>query len=341
MQAMVLTNPGGPQPLQLQERPVPEPGPGEVVVRLYAAALNRRDLGLYQGTRNPEWAPYILGSDGAGVVAAVGDGVSARTGDPVVLGSCLFCGRCRYCLTGEHSLCDHFGILGGPTDGTFAQYVRVPARNLAPKPAHLDFTAAAALPLALGTAWRALVTRAAIRPGEKVLIHGIGGGVALYCLQIAVAMGAQVIVTSGSADKLARARTLGAAASINYREEDVARRVLALTDGRGADLVVDSGGKETLPISVAASRKGGRIVHFGATTGTDVRLNARHLFGRQISLLGTSMHTQPEFDAALAFVANTQLNPVIAGVFPLREAAAAYEQMAAVTQFGKLVLKID
>ncbi len=342
MQALVLVNPGSPQPLALQTRPVPQPRAGEAVVRLHAAALNHRDLMLLQGVRSTEWAPYTPGSDGAGVVVAVGEGVTdRRQGDAVVINPALYCGRCRYCLSGEHSLCDRFEILGGPADGTFAQYVRVPAGNLALKPEHLDFTQAAALPLALGTAWRALVSRAALRPGETVLIHGIGGGVALYCLQIAVALGARVLVTSGAAAKLQRAQALGAAAGIDYRQEDVARRVRELTGGAGVDLTVDSGGRQTLPVSLAATRKGGRIVHFGGTTGTEATLNFRTLFWNQISLLGTTMNTQAEFDAALRFVENTRLQPCISATFPLAEAAAAFAAMEQAAQFGKLVLQID
>lgn len=328
--------------LRLVDRPIPVPGPGEAVVRLHAAALNHRDLFLVRGIRKNGWAHFTPGSDGAGTVAAVGAGVTGwRPGDPVVINAALFCGQCPLCLQGEQSLCDQFQILGGPGDGTFAEYVRVPARNLAPKPAHLDFLRAAALPLALGTAWRALVTRAALRPGETVLIHGIGGGVALYCLQIAVAMGARVLVTSGTPAKLARAAALGAAAGIPYRSEDVAQRVRELTAGQGADVVVDSGGQETLPISLAAVRKGGRIVHFGATTGAEVHLGSRDLFWRQVSLIGSTMNTPAEFAAALAFVTNTRLVPQVSAVYPLAEAEAAFREMEQAAQFGKLVLRID
>ncbi|HEY3363559.1 MAG TPA: zinc-binding dehydrogenase [Symbiobacteriaceae bacterium] len=341
MKAMVLVRPGFEQPMALQERPMPEPGPGEAVVRLHAAALNHRDHFQIRGVRGAEWAPYIPGSDGAGEVAAVGAGVTAwKPGDSVVINAALYCGQCAYCLNGEQSLCDRFGILGGPSDGTFAEYVRVPARNLAAKPAHLDYAAAAALPLALGTAWRAMVTQAALRPGETVLIHGIGSGVALYCLQIAQAMGARVIVTSSSPAKLDRARAMGAAAGILYRDEPVAERTLELTGGQGADLVVDSGGTQTMPISLAAVRKGGRIVNFGGTTGNQVTFNCRDLFWKQVSLLGTTMNSQADFDAAMRFVANTRLVPTVSATFPLDQAEAALKDMENVAQFGKLVLNI-
>lgn len=341
MQALVLTNPGGSDALALVERPVPEPGPGEVVVRLHAAALNHRDLFLVRGARRLGGGPFVPGSDGAGTVAAVGPGVQDwQVGAPVVVNPALFCGRCRFCLQGEQSLCDRFEILGGPRDGTWAQYVRVPAANVHPKPDHLNDEEAAALPLALGTAWRALITRAALRPGETVLIHGIGGGVALYCLQIAVAMGARAIVTSSSADKLQRALEMGAAAAINYRSEDVAQRVLELTAGLGADVVVDSGGEVTLPISLAAVRRGGRIVNFGATTGAQATLAVRDLFWKQVSLIGSTMMTPAEFAAALAFVAQHRLRPVVSAVLPLAQAGEALAIMEQGRQFGKLVLAV-
>lgn len=342
MQALVLMKPGYENPLVLMNREIPVPGPGEAVVRLHAAALNHRDIFLIRGLRTFGGTAYTPGSDGAGVIHAIGDGVAGwNRGDAVVINAALACGQCSYCLSGEHSLCDRFEILGGPGDGTLAQYVRVPARNLAAKPVHLDFTQAAALPLALGTAWRALITRAALRPGETVLIHGIGGGVALYCLQIAATMGARVLVTSGSAEKLARAHTMGAAAGINYRGENVAARVRELTAGRGADVVVESGGAATLPISLAAVRKGGRIVQFGATTGPEATINSRDLYWNQVSLIGSTMNTHTEFAAAIGFVAATGLVPTVSAVVPLAETEAALRQMEGAAQFGKLVLRID
>lgn len=341
MQAMVLVRPGAPDALDLQLRPIPEPGPGEAVVRLYAAALNHRDLRLFLGTLPGGADPYIPGSDGAGEVAAVGAGVSdVRVGDAVVIDPTLSCALCRWCQAGEQSLCDHFRILGSPGDGTYAQYVKAPAANLHPKPAHLDFTAAAALPLALATAWRAVIGRAALQPGETVLIHGIGGGVALYALQIALGMGARAIVTSGSGAKLQRALAMGAAAGIDYKNEDVAARCQELTDGLGVDVVVDSGGKHTLPISLAAVRKGGRIVNFGVTTGTEGTLNYRTLFWKQVSLLGSTMSSRAEFAQAMRFVAQQKLAPTVSEVFALQDLALAYGRMQRAEQFGKLVLQI-
>ncbi|BDG59596.1 zinc-binding dehydrogenase [Caldinitratiruptor microaerophilus] len=341
MKAVVLAQPGTADSLVLTERPDPSPGPGEAVVRLHAAALNHRDLFLRSGATSQGFPPFVMGSDGAGVVEAVGPGVtSVRPGDPVVINPTLSCGTCPACLAGEHSLCDRFQILGGPSDGTLAEFVRVPAQNLYPKPQHLDFRQAAALPLALATAWRAVVSRGRLQPGETVLIHGIGGGVALYALQIAVAMGARAIVTSSSDDKLRRALEMGASAAIHYRREDVAARVKELTDGRGADLVVDSGGRLTLPISVEAVRRGGRIAYFGATTGAEGTLNFRALFWKQVALLGTTMSNQSEFAAALRFVGHVRLVPQVARVFPLAEAAQAFTLLERGEQFGKVVLAV-
>jgi zinc-binding alcohol dehydrogenase/oxidoreductase len=340
MRAVILRKPGANPLLSLEEVAMPTPGPGEVIVQLRAAALNRRDLSVVEGARPGGKLPFIPGSDGSGVVFALGDGTTGwRAGDPVVINPALSCGTCTYCLSGEQSLCDRFEILGGPSDGTFAEYVRVPAANLASKPDHLDFTRAAALPLSVATAWRALMTRGRLQPGETVLIHGIGGGVALYALQIALAAGARALVTSSQAWKLERAAAMGATAGIDYSREDVAARVMDVTAGKGADLVVDSGGRLTLPVSLAAAAKGGRIVHFGATTGVESLLNTRQLYWKQVSLIGTTMNSQADFERALRFVSGTGLVPVVSGLYPLAQFSTALSEMEQGRQFGKLVVQ--
>jgi zinc-binding alcohol dehydrogenase/oxidoreductase len=342
MKAVVLRKPGADRVLSLEDMAVPGPGQGEVLVRLRAAALNRRDLSIVNGTRPGGTFPFIPGSDGSGVIADLGAGVTGwQEGDPVLINPALSCGTCSYCLAGQQCLCDRFEILGGPSNGSLAEYVCVSVRNLARKPAHLDFVQAAALPLALATAWRALITRGGLQPGETVLIHGIGGGVALYALQIAVASGARVLVTSSQGWKLDRAAAMGAAAGIDYSREDVAARVKEITEGRGADLVVDSGGRLTLPVSLEAAAKGGRVVHFGATTGTESLLNTRQLYWKQVSLIGTTMNNQADFERAMAFVSHRRLLPTLSGTYPLAGFATALEAMESGRQFGKLVLTIE
>lgn len=342
MRALSVVAPRTAEPYRLTQRPVPEPGHGEALVRLKAAALNHIDLYPF-GTGQPpgDWEPYVGGVDGAGVVAAVGeDVVGWSAGDEVMINPVLYCGFCPRCLEGEHSLCVRRRLLGVRVDGTFAEYVRIPARNLLPKPAHLTMGQAAALPMALGTAWRALVTRAGLKQGETLLIHGIGGGVALFGLQIATALGARVIVTSSSAEKLGRALSLGAMHGVNYREEDVVQRVREVTDG-GADVVMDAGGARSMALSVQAVRPGGRIVHFGTVTGTEANLDLLRLFSQQISVVGTSWHSQSELANALHLVADRSLTPVVSDEFALADGVAALHHLRSGAQFGKVLLRME
>jgi NADPH:quinone reductase-like Zn-dependent oxidoreductase len=313
-----------------------------VLVQLQAAALNHIDLYPFgTGQAPPEWEPYVGGVDGAGVVAALGADVAGwSVGDQAIINPVLFCGDCVRCQEGEHSLCVKRRLLGVRVDGTFTEYMRIPARNLVPKPPHLSTVRAAALPMALGTAWRALVTRAGLKQGETVLIHGIGGGVALFGLQIATALGARVIVTSSSADKLARAQALGASHGINYRDEDVVRRVRELT-GSGADVVMDAGGARTMPLSIQAVRPGGRIVHFGTVTGTEANVDLLRLFSQQISVIGTSWHSRTDLADALALVSTREMNPVVSSEFALADGPGALEHLRRGAQFGKVVLRMN
>jgi NADPH:quinone reductase-like Zn-dependent oxidoreductase len=345
MYAVRIHQPGGPEQLIYEEVPTPRPGPGEVQVALRGAALNHRDLRIRLGLQLTESFPLILGSDGAGLVAEVGAGVSrVRAGDEVVILPTMFCNRCRFCLAGQHSLCVRFepaansGILGGPADGTYAEYIVVPEINLFPRPRNLSWEESAAFPLAALTAYRLLASRADLRAGAQVLIHGIGGGVATFALQIARAHGARAIVTSSSDQKLARARELGAEAGVNYRGEGWEQAVLDWTGGQGVDLVVETVGAATWPSSLRLVRRDGRIAICGATAGQDAASNLRHLFWNQLTILGTTMGTAEEFARLLELIAAGQIKPVVDRVFPLREAAAAHARLDAAEQFGKIVL---
>jgi NADPH:quinone reductase-like Zn-dependent oxidoreductase len=344
MKAVVVVHPGTEHPLELREVPVPEPGHAEVLVKVKAASLNHRDTYAY-GNRprkeNSTFQPIIVGADGAGEVAKVGECVRGwHEGAAVVINPELFCGECEFCRAGAQALCVKGQTLGVPGHGTFAEYVKVLAVNLVRKPDSLSFEQAAALPVALGSAWRALVTVGDLHHGDTILIHGIGGGVALFALQIATAFGARAIVTSSSAAKLERALAMGAAAGINYRNEDVAARVLEVTGGRGADVVLDSGGKETLPISLKAVRKNGRILSMGATTGFESTIDVVQLFAKQVNLIGVSNFGLAEFDAAIKFAADRRLEPVISRVYALEEWEQAFQAMRNQAQFGKLVLTV-
>jgi NADPH:quinone reductase-like Zn-dependent oxidoreductase len=319
-----------PDDLRITEMPLPQPAPGEVLVRLRAAALNHRDLHMFNF--EPE-RPCILGSDGAGVVEALGAGVtSCAPGDEVVINPSLDWGE------SEDTYGDGWSILGWPRDGTLAEAIALPAESLYPRPAHLSFEEAAALPLAGLTAYRALVPRARLQPGETVLVHGIGGGVALLALQFARALGARVMVTSTSDEKLARSSRLGAERGVNTRTADWVAAARDWTGGVGVDVVVESLGGEYFARSLEAVRMGGRVVTFGRTVDTQSTINLRLLFWHQLSLLGTTMGSPADFAAMLALVSAHQLRPVIDSVWPLEDGCRAFERLAQGKQFGKIVL---
>jgi zinc-binding alcohol dehydrogenase/oxidoreductase len=339
MKAIVYDSSYDKSPVNLKTISVPEPGVGEVLVNLKAAAMNRRDF--YILNRAPftkNWAPFVPGSDGAGVVTKLGENVEGwDIGDQVIINPFLFCGQCEYCIEGKHALCVEDEDLGGPRNGTFAEYIAIPTKNLLKKPEHLTMLEAAALPLALGTAWRVLVSQGRLARSETLLIQGIGSGVATFMLQIAVAMGVKVLVTSGSDGKLKAAMKMGAAGGINYKEENVVERVLELTDRRGVDLVADSSGKASFKDSVASLRKGGRVVAFGTTTGL-MEISFVDLVMKQASLITSNMLGKTELEDAVSFYSENRLMPVISEVLPLEDVQQAVEQMSVHSQFGKLLL---
>lgn len=317
-------------------------GPGDVRIRISAGALNHLDLFVVKGLPGVTIAPqWVLGCDGAGVVESVGDGVTTvNPGDRVIINSGISCHVCEYCKAGEHSLCMKFAVLGEHRPGTFAEYVVVPAWNVRRIPESISDETAAAFTLATLTAWRMLVTRAQVQPGEQVLIQGIGGGVALAALQIAKLRGARVWVTSGSDEKLAKAAALGADETLNYQTVDVAREVRARTGKRGVDIVVDSVGEATWATSLGALGKRGRLVTCGATSGPMVETDIRRMFWNQWTLMGSTMGNEAEFDAIVAEFSAGRLVPPVDAVFPLAEGRKAFERMTERSQFGKLVLSI-
>ena len=332
MKALVLEDAN--QPLQLRQVSDPTPGPGEVVVALDAAALNHRDLWIQKGQYAGLKFPIILGSDGCGRVERAGEGVDAPawTGREVIINPALEWG------TRPGAQADKFRILGLPDDGTFAEKVRVPASALAAKPAHLDAPHAAALPLAGLTGYRALFVRAALRPGERVLVSGVGGGVALFALQFAVAAGNEVFVTSGSEGKIERATRLGAAGGVNYKAKDWAK-TLKREAGSGFDVIVDSAGGEGFAQFIDLANPAGRIVFFGATRGNPPGFDMRRVFWKQLSILGTTMGSPEDFAAMVRFVEEKQIVPLADDhVFPLAEGNAALAAMDEAAQFGKIVL---
>jgi len=332
---------GGPQVLRYEDVPVPKPGPGEVLVALRAASINHLDLFTRAGGIPKTPLPHIGGADGAGVVAANGPGATKfAEGSRVFFDPGLSDGTCENCVRGEHSLCDRWEILGEHRDGTFAQAVVIPEVNLRPIPDRLSFEEAAAFPLVFQTAWRMVVSKARVRPGETVLILGIGGGVAIAALQIAKHAGARVFVTSSSDHKLERARGLGADVAINHTRVDFSKEVWTITEKRGVDVVIESVGAATWAASVRALAKGGRLVTCGATSGPKPDEDIRRIFQKQITIYGSTMGTRHDWEQLNEELKAGALKPVIDRTYPLADAAAAQERMEAAEQFGKLVLTI-
>ena len=343
MRAVVIRAYGGPEQVCVADVPRPVPvQPDDVVVAIRAAAFNHLDLFVLGGLPGvTHQFPWVLGGDGAGVVEAVGPGVTrVRPGDRVLINPGLWCGTCEFCATGEHSLCLSFRLLGEHAPGTFAEAVRVPERNVEPVPADVDWTRAAAFPLSHLTAWRMLVTRARVQPGEVVLVWGIGGGVALAALDVARYLGATVIVTSSSDEKLRRAALLGAALGINHTTQDVAREVRRLSGKRGADVVVDSVGQATWEQSTRALARAGRLVTCGGTSGPMVTTDVRKLYWHHWSILGSTMGNAAEFAAITRLFGEGKLAPVVDTVLPLADARSGFERMQRGGQFGKIVVQV-
>jgi NADPH:quinone reductase-like Zn-dependent oxidoreductase len=325
--------------------PVPEPGSGQVRVRVRAAALNHLDLWVLGGmpgvTIKPPW---VLGAEAAGVVDIHGPDTPTSTpavGRLVVINPGVSDGTCEFCQKGEQSLCINFGLIGEHFPGTFAEYVVVPAENLRTIPKKTPIESAAAFVLVTLTAWRMVVTRAAVQKGETVLIWGIGGGVATAALQIAKLRGATVWVTSSSDDKLARARELGADRTFNHATQEVAREVRELTGKRGVDVVVDDVGPATWRNSLGALAKNGRLVTCGATSGPIVETDVRKLFWNQYTILGSTMGNDQELDTILKHLRAGRLLPPVDSVYPLKDGRAALERLQRGDQFGKIVLRMD
>ncbi len=340
MKAIQLINKS--QPLQLVDVPTPVAGAGEVLVHIRAAALNHRDVFIQQGLYPGIQLPVIPGSDGAGVVADVGAGV-----DPVWRGQSVIINPALNWGSNPAFYGPDFQILGMPTNGTFAEYTVVPVQNVYPKPAHLSFEQAAALPLAGLTAWRALMSRTKLRTDqepERVLITGIGGGAALFALQFAVAAGAEVWVTSGSDEKLARARDMGATGVVNYREPEWAKTLMHQTGGGKTgyfDVIIDSAGGPGFAKLIDVAAPGGRIAFFGGTTGNITDVVPSKVFFKQLNIFGSTMGSDAEFDAMTQFVSDNALVPVVDNVFSLADAEQALRRMDAGKQFGKIVLNVS
>jgi len=337
---------GGPEVLQYEDAPAPHPGPNDVLLQLKAAALNHLDLWVRSGAREKNIPlPHIPGSDGAGTIAQVGSEVRGyKSGDRVLISPGLSCGRCAQCLRGRDNLCREYRVLGTKEDGTYAEFLALPAVNILPIPDGLDFTEAAAIPLVFLTAWHMLVTLAKISPGETVLVHGAGSGVGSAAIQIARMLGTRVITTAGSPEKLQKAKLLGAHELIDYQEKDFADEVRRLTDKRGADVVFEHIGGTVFEKSITVLAKGGRLVTCGATSAYNASVDIRYIYSRHQSLFGSWMGGKGELIDVLKFFEGgskaRQLQPVIDSIFPLNRAADAQRKMEERKNFGKIVLSM-
>jgi NADPH:quinone reductase-like Zn-dependent oxidoreductase len=343
MKALTLAAVGGLQHLRVQELPEPTIQSSDLVlVRVRFVALNRLDLFVAGGLPGVSYTfPHIVGSDGAGTVADVGPAVSSvRPGDRVMINPALPCDHCPGCLRGDDPLCSNLRVLGEHCPGTAAEYIVVPAANLAMVPPAMPWPQAAAFSLATLTAWRMVVTRGQLRAGETVLIWGIGGGVAMAALQIARLRGARTVVTSGTRAKLEVARAQGADLLLDHSTSDVPVEVRKFTGGAGADVVLDSSGEQTWERSLRCLRQGGRLVICGATTGPLVSLDLRRLFWRQWSVLGSTLGSRQEYAEVVRHAEAGRLWPVIDRVVALDQASAAYERLSRGEQVGKLVIEV-
>ena len=335
MKAVVLNETGGPENLAIEEVATPEPDVGKVRVKLKTSALNRRDYWITIGKYPGVSCPSIGGSDGAGVIDAVGEG-----GDDSVIGREVVVYPARDWGELEHKYHPDFRVLGMPDQGTFAEYICVPADDVYDKPAHLDWEQAAAIPLAGLTAWRALVTHAEVCAGQKVLVTGAGSGVSTFAIQWALAHGAEVYVTSGSEEKIDRARALGASGGANYREQDFCKQLREMSGG--FDIIIDSAAGETFNAILDTLNHAGRFVFFGATMGNPPDgLEIAKLFFRHIRIQGTMMGSPREFAAMMKFVSEKKIEPLVHETFAMEDAVAAHKLMENFSQMGKIVLRYE
>lgn len=342
MKAAFITGHGGNEVVQVKDCPPPVRLPGEVLVHLKAATLNQVDLYMRNsGAGITHQLPQILGLDGAGTVAERdADDTTLTVGQNVVLHPGVACGACEFCRRGDSVLCTRMQLLGEHRHGTFAQQICVPRRNVFPMPSGLNFLQAAALGVNHLTAWRMLFTQAKVKPWETVLVFGIGGGVSLAALQLAKAIGVRVLVTSRDDDKLQRASALGADHAINSTRQDVAKAVLAYTDGRGVDVVIENVGAAVWSAAMKSLVRGGRLVTCGATTGDQPPADLRRIFIRQLQILGSTHGNYAEFEDLLTFVKQHQIKPVFDSVYDLDLVASALSRLESGQQFGKVGLNL-
>ncbi|HKW14527.1 MAG TPA: zinc-binding dehydrogenase [Candidatus Krumholzibacteria bacterium] len=343
MKAIYFEKHGGPEVLTLGERPAPACGPGQVRIDVRASSLNHIDCFLRGGLPGVKLAlPHIPGCDASGVISELGAGVTThKVGDRVLMNPSLTCGKCEFCQRGDVSLCIQFKLVGEHTSGAMCEQIVLPEQNAIPFPDSMTFEDAASVPLVFVTAWRMLITRGRLRAGEDVLIHGASAGVGIACIQIAKAAGARVFAAASSDEKLALCEELGADVLIHGEKEDVARRIKDETGRRGVDVVVDYVGKATWVKSLQCLVRGGRLVTCGATTGYNPEEDLRHVFYRQLEVIGSTMGSRNELMAPLRLIFEGKMRPVVSAVYDLKDTAEAHRAMEARKTLGKIVIKVS
>ena len=342
MKALIFHEHGSLEQVTYEDIPTPEIGADEVLVEIKAAALNRLDLWVLAGWPGLNLKlPHIMGSDGAGIIAEVGANVADfAVGERVAINPTLSCGPCAFCLSGRDNMCRSFAIMGEHVAGFFAQYAAVPVRNLLKMPENVSFTAAAAASLVYVTAWHSLIKRGRLQAGESVLIVGAGGGVNTAAMQIAKLAGAGPIYVVGSSDeKLAQAQALGADVLINRHEENWGKAIFKATKRQGVDIVVDNVGAATFTSSLRALKKGGRLLTVGNTSGPTFEIDNRLLFGKHLSVIGSTMGTIADYAEVMGLVFNGRLSPIIDTTYPLSDGLTALHRLQDGAVAGKLVLK--
>jgi NADPH:quinone reductase-like Zn-dependent oxidoreductase len=338
MKAVRIHQFGGPEVLTYEDIADPQPRKDQVLVRVQACALNHLDVWVRKGLPGVK-LPHTLGSDVAGEIVEIGEYVGGfKTGQRVLLAPMHYCGHCAKCVTGLQNQCREFTVLGNGVDGGNCELIAVPAANVIPIPDSLDFNQAASVPLVFLTAWHMLVGRAGIRPGQTVLVLGASSGVGIAAIQIAKFFQCRVITTAGDETKLEKARELGADFGINHYQQKISEEVRKITNKEGVDIVVEHVGAATWEESVKSLKNGGTLVTCGATTGPNVALDLRHLFARQLTLLGSYMGTMGELHEVLRHVFAGRLKPVVDRKFPLSELRAAHEYLEKSQMFGKIVV---
>ena len=345
MKAVLFRQHGGPEVLEYADFPTPEPKPGEVLIRLQAAALNRMDVLVRNGWPGLKLdLPHINGADGAGEVVAFGDRTretsGLKIGDHVVIDANLGCGACEFCLAGNDNMCLHWHLLGETVRGTYAEYVSLPLQQLYFLPKDFDFHQAAAAALVYQTAWHSLVKRGNLQKDETVLIVGAGGGVNTASIQIAKWIGAQVVVVGSNAKKLEQAESIGADVLIDRsKEADWSKAVFLATNKRGVDVAVDNVGT-TFMHSLRTLRKGGRLLTVGNSGGPKFEIDNRYMFAKHLSMIGSTMSTLSEFKEVMDLIVAGTLKPVMDKTYPLKDAALAQERLWRNENFGKITLDI-